>query len=200
MASASSLIDLWKDSDEKDAFYAKRAKSVYLWVNEAQLRHVDKSEILRSIWKPTITSTGKIALPSDFLREFPDKILKTTGSPSSNILIKVDYQDAILSEFSSVTHYSIYNGYLYVWAAGACTPEIPYVQKPTVIDTGDMEDDNLELPTETHFTLGLFLDAMWCKSKGDYTAYLVLLSQFEKRAIMEGQKFAHRQFTPARMR
>lgn len=200
MASATSLIDDWMDSDEKESFYAKRARLVYRWINEAQLRHVDRSEILRSIWKPTITSSGKIVLPADFLREYQDHVLQTTGTTSSNILRKVDYQDAFLTDFSAVTYYSIYNGYFYVWAAAACTPEIPYVKKPAVIGTGAMEDSDLELPTETHSTLGLFLDAMWCRSKGDYTAYLTLLGQFERRAVMDGQKFAHRQFTTPKMR
>lgn len=200
MATATSLIDLWKDSDEKDAFYAKRAKLVYSWVNEAQLRHVDKSEILRSIWKPTIDSTGKVALPSDFLREFPDRVLKTTGTASSGTLYKINYENAIHATFSAATYYSIYDGYFYVWAASACTPEIPYIIRPATISTNDMEDDDLELPTETHPTLLLYMEAMWCKARGDFTAWLTLLRQFEKQAVLDGQKFNNRQHTVPMMR
>jgi hypothetical protein len=200
MASASTVIDDFLDSPDKEAFYANSAKLVIRWLNESQLRHVNKSEVLRDMWTPDITSSGNIILPGDFLRECPDLVQANVGTTGRLPLFKIDYSQAILYPFSGLTHYSIHNGYFYVWAAQACTPRIVYFKKPEVITAENLEEAELEIPTECHNTLLHFMDAQFIKSKGDYQNYLVMLNEFERRAINDGIKFRNRNDNPARMR
>lgn len=198
MGSVSTVIDDFIDSPDKEAFYAKSARLVLRWINEAQLRHSNKSEVLRGTWTPTITSSGNIALPSDFLREVVDRVQATSGTTGVP-LYKINYSDAIHIPITGLLYYSIHNGYFYVWSAQACTPKIVYFKKPTVITANTMETADLDIPTECHSTLVFFMEAQWAKSRGDYGGYTLMLNEFEKRAINDGIKYRNRNDTVTRM-
>lgn len=195
MGTTLDIVNEWaSDSEEKQTTVKARSGLVLRWINQAQLRYANKSELLRAEWQPTITSTGNIALPSDFLREFPDAVKYSSTSTVNPPLIKIDYWQAVNINFSgSITHYSIFNGSFYVWAAGALSPSIPYVKKPTIITA--LTSADLSLPTEFQHDLIPYLDIMWEKSKGQLSLadQLGLMREFDSQAGLSGLKFKMRQ-------
>lgn len=201
MGTTLDIINEWaSDSEEKQVAVKTRSGLVLRWINQAQLRFAERSECLRGEWQPTITSTGNIALPSDFIREFPDLVKYNLSATVNPPLVKIDYWQAVNVTFSSTTHYSIFNGSLYVWAAGALTPSIPYIKKPTVITALTTAD--LSIPTEFHRDLIPYLDIMWEKSKGSLSLgdRLALMKEFDNQAGLAGLKFKTRQDGMFKMR
>lgn len=202
MATALDVVNEWAaDSEEKQLLVKTRSGLVLRWINQAQLRFADKSECLKGEWQPTITSLGNIALPSDFLREYPDLVAYQVGSTINPPLIKIDYPVAINLNFTSVvTHYSIYNGTFYVWAAGALTPSIPYIKKPATLTA--LSSDALIIPTEFHHDLIPYLDAMWASLKGALNPMdkILLMKEFDNQARADGMKFLIRQDNAPKVR
>lgn len=188
MGSVLNVISEWVEDDEQKELLYERVPSLVLrWINEAQLRHVDRSEVLREIWEPTITSTGNTTLPSDFLREIKDRVKWDTTTH----LYQVDYPAAALVEsWSDTSFYSIWESSFYVWGAAAGTPSIPYIKKPAALTT--IATDNLELPTENHGTLQIYLDAVYARRNKDFQTYYSLLDRFDRRAQEEGGIFRNR--------
>ena len=188
MGTVQNILEQWAAGDpKKEEIYVSVPKLALRWINEAQLRHASLSEILRTTWSPTITSTGNIALPSDFLREIPDRVKWT----ATQHLVKIDYPTANLVEsFSGTYYYSIYGETFYVWEAAAGTPTIPYIKKPTALTT--IATDALEIPTEFHGTLLIYFDAMYLRKEGDYAGSQVLLRQFDSQAAEDGAKYRSR--------
>lgn len=201
MATALDILNEWAaDSEEKQTLLKVRSGLPLRWLNQGQLRFADKSECLRGEWQPTITSSGNIALPSDFIREYPDLIKFDVGSATNPPLIKIDYWEAINITFSTTSHYSIFNGSLYVWSAGALTPSIPYVKKPATLTT--IASDSLTIPTEFQHELIPYLDMMWDAYKGKLAAIdkSMLLKDFDNSARSCGITFLVRQNNSPRVR
>jgi hypothetical protein len=193
MATVQNVVNEWASDDEAKRLLTKTHSGLILrWLNEGQLRFADLSEMNRNTWTPTITSSGSIALPTDFLREFPDSVqavVSTTGTP----LFKVDYSFARQTSWNTLTAYSIYDGSFYIWAAGAATPSITYVAKPTALTT--LSSDSFEIPTEFHRAFVDYLEAKWLYrnktvSYGDYKA---MLQDFDNQARSAGVYFMQRQ-------
>jgi hypothetical protein len=135
MASAATILADWASMDpEKEKLYATTPNLLVRWLNEAQLRFCDKSEILEETWNPTITSSGSIALPANFLREYIYDVWWTSDRPMRKGLY------SILSK-STVTYYNpmyaIYGNTFYVFPVSAGTPTIRYIKKPTLITFGN---------------------------------------------------------------
>jgi hypothetical protein len=186
MASALNVVMDWISiSPEKQNFYRDNKELVLRWINEAQLRFVNKSEILCDVWSPEIDSTGSIDLPTDFLKAFKDRV-KLGSYP----LKELNYHDAIYQDFSGVMAYSVYDGKFYVWNAGACSPTIPYLKKPVVIT--DLLTEELEIPTECHNNLIDYLDALWARKKEDYQGHLLLRTGFDNSALEAGARSRQR--------
>lgn len=192
MATVQNVVNEWASDDEDKRLLVETHGGLILrWLNEGQLRYAEKSEILRSTWTPTITSSGNIALPADFIREFPDRVQAvsgTTGTP----LFKVEYPLAIQDTWNTLTAYSIYNNTFYIWAAGAATPAVYYVKKPTALTT--LSSDDFGIPTEFHRTMIDYLEAKWLYrnktvSYGDYKS---MLSEFDNQAKTDGLQFLQR--------
>lgn len=198
MASALDILNEWmSENEEKQIFYRSKPTLIRRWLNQGQLRYVDKSEILQSVWTPTVTGSGNIALPSDFLREYPDRVLNTTSLPP---LCKIRYWDAINIVWSTTTHYSVYNGKLYLWAAAAMNPTIAYIKKPTLIT--DETTADLEIPSEFHHNIILYLDIMW-ERKMEKISILdeqKLLSLFDEKAQNDGNVKDRRQSNSVSLR
>jgi hypothetical protein len=196
MGTLLTVIQEWySDDDEKETLYKQMPELVLRWINEGQLRFCDKSEILQGLWEPTVSSTGVVARPTDFLREYQNRVKWTTN----HSLVNMAYQDAIhLTNVSDQLYYSIFNGNFYVWAAAAGTPDIPYVKKPeVVVSTADAHKTAaLEIPTEDHHTLIQYLDARFLRKKGDYKNYMALLNWFDAYANACGSKFRSRRDPP----
>lgn len=187
MGSVLNVLSEWTaDDEQKELLYERVPSLVLRWTNEAQLRHVDRSEILRDIWEPTVTSAGNVTLPTDFLREFKDRV----KWDEEHYLIQIDYPTAALLDFTSTTHYSIWESSLYVWTAAAGSPAIPYVKKPAALTT--IATDNLEIPTETHSTLQIYLDAAFARRNKDFPTHYSLLEQFDSRAAEDGRIYRDR--------
>lgn len=181
MASAKNILSFWQGTPEKKSFYAVNEPTVLQWLNDAQLTFADKSECLQGLWQPTITSVGYIALPEDFLREYPNRVKSSTNSLGYP-LKKIPYQDAQILNLTGTALYSIYNGYFYVWAAGACTPNVPYIKKPAEITKATLATAELELPTQMHDTLFYFLESRYNMFLGNVQNMLELESIFERKA------------------
>lgn len=187
MATGQDIVQEWAaESDEKLQLLKSRTTLALRWYNQAQLRFCVKAEILRSTWNPAVPSSGSIALPNDFLREFPDRVKRdSTRVP----LKKINYQDAVLINFSTLQMYSIYNGTFYVWAPQACNPAVTYIRKPAVVTS--LASD-LEIPTEFHHTIVLYFDSMWAREKGDTQSNLAMMKEFDRIAFEEQVKFRQR--------
>lgn len=202
MGTTLDIVNEWaSDSEEKQEVLKTRSGWALRILNQAQLRYADKSELIRGTWSPTITSTGNIALPSDFLREYPDAVKYSSTSTVNPPLIKIDYWQAVNITFTGITtHYSIFGGNLYVWAAGALTPSVIYIKKPAAITTFTSTD--LEIPTEFQHNLIQYLEIMWEKSKGKLSLpdQMVLLKQFDNQAGLDGLRLRMRQDDIPRMR
>lgn len=186
MASALNVImDFLSISPEKQNFYRDNKELVLRWINEAQLRFVNKSEILCGVWNPTIDNTGSIDLPDNFLKAFKDRVML-----GDYPLKELNYQDAIFQDYTGVEAYSVYNGHFYVWNAGSCSPTIPYLKKPTVIT--DLLTEELEIPTEYHNNLLDYLDALWARKKEDFQSHLGLRTSFDNLALQAGVETRNR--------
>lgn len=195
MASLAQIAEDWAEGQtEKSELYTQYKGVVLRWINEAQLRYCDKSEILTGLWQPTITSSGNIALPADFLREIKDWVYWS----STIRLVEIDYPTAIVNQnnFSGAQFYSIWNDTFYVWAATAGTPQIPYIKKPAVVAIADIATASLEIPLEFQHNLLTYLDAVFLRRKGDYKGYGVLLANFDMDAAKDGLKFKQRRERP----
>jgi len=177
MGTIANLLEDWASSDsDKASLYASEKGVILRWINEAQLRFTDRSECLRGVWEPTITSTGNVALPSDFKREIKDRVKWDTN----RFLVQIDYPTANLqTTWSDTTHYSIWGSTFYVWGAAAGTPDIPYIKKPTAITASTIASGNLEIPTEYHGFLMYYLDSMWARRLKDIAGSYALMKQFE---------------------
>lgn len=195
MGTTLDIVNEWaSDSEEKQTILKTRSGWALRLLNQAQLRYADKSELIRGSWTPTITSTGSIAIPTDFIREYPDSVKYSSTSTVNPPLIKIDYWKAVNINFTgATTHYSIFNGTFYVWAAGALTPSVTYVKKPAILTTFTSTD--LEIPTEFQCNLIPYLDIFWEKSKGKLSLgdQLILLKEFDNQAGLDGLKLRTRQ-------
>jgi hypothetical protein len=134
MASASTILGDWASLDpERETLYAHTPALLLRWLNEAQLRFCNKSEILQGVWQPTVPDTGIVALPEDFLREYVDRIQWTTNQ----YLRKGDLPTLKLLNLSSTMYYAIYGENFYVMSPAAGSPTIHYIKKPVLITTGN---------------------------------------------------------------
>lgn len=176
MGTVANILEDWaQSSPAKASIYASEQGVVVRWFNEAQLQFCDRSECLRDVWEPTVTSTGNVALPSDFLREIKNRV----KWDSNTYLIQIDYPTANLVEtWSTTTNYSIWNGTFYVWGAAAGSPEIPYIQKPTDITVSTLSSATCEIQTEYQYILKIYLNAMIAERGGDVAGSLALLEKF----------------------
>lgn len=184
MASALNLLADWAgDGGERHNLLNSEKGLLMRWLNQAQLRFADKSEVLQSVWEPTITSGGSIALPSNFLREIKDRVKWTADVH----LVKIDYPTAINNTFSTTNYYAIFGGTFYVFAAAAGTPTIPFIKSPAAIT--NLSSAELEIPSEYHHNLILFLDAMFARKAGDVKSYMILMKEFDRNAEDAGMAF-----------
>lgn len=195
MGTAANVLEDWASSEpEKITLYNSQKGIILRWLNEAQLRYAVRSECLRDVWSPTITSTGNIALPSNFIREIKDRVKLS----DSVVLTQLSFADARLFTFSGTNYYSIHAGTFYVWVAAACTPTIPYIKKPTAITTSTLATADLEIPTESQGNLFFYLDSMYSRipknvltrdgnsvSRNDIAGSIALLKQFDEEADRE---------------
>lgn len=187
MATALDVVNEWAaDSEKKQDIVKTRSGLLLRWLNQGQLRYAEKAECLRSVWTPTITSSGNIALPTDFIYEFADRVKRDTSMVTDYFLKKIDFQIANARAWSGLTAYSIFNGTLYVWAPGAATPSIPYCRKPTVLTT--LSSDSLEIPTEFHSALVEYMDLRWDRDMagGNYSTYSAMLKDWDMTARSQG--------------
>lgn len=164
MANVKTLLEDWVSYDDaRLAVYSHERGVITRWINQAQLIFADKSECIRGNWTPTLSSTGSVVLPDDFLRAVKDRIKWSTNW----YLREIDYPSAQIMTFGSVAYYSIWGGYLYVWNGNNGTPTVPYIKKPTALTTTTILTADFELPTEYHQHLLLFLDSMMARRKPD---------------------------------
>ena len=199
MGTAVNVIEDWASTDpEKVGLYVSSKGVILRWLNEAQLRYAVKSECLRDVWSPTITSTGNIALPTDFIREIKDRVKLN----DSVVLTQLSFADARNFTFSGTNYYSINDGTFYVWTEAECTPTIPYIKKPTAITIATLPTADLEIPTESHHDLFLYFDSMFARIprtsigrdgntvyRSDIAGSLELLKQFDSEA--EDEKYQY---------
>jgi len=180
MGTVANIIESWASSNPaKASIYASEQGVVANWINEAQLLFSDKSECLRSVWEPTVTSTGNIALPSNFKREIKDRVKWTTN----RYLKQIDYPTAnLVSSWSDTTHYSIWGDTFYVWGAAAGSPEIPYITKPTAITASTISSADLDIPTEYQYILKIYLNAQYLERKDDIAGASALMKLFIQEA------------------
>lgn len=180
MGTVANILEDWSSSEDgKISLYASEKGVIVRWFNEAQLQFSDKSECLRDVWQPTITSTGNVALPSNFAREIKDRVKWT----ATRHLHQIDYPTAnLVQSWSDTTHYSIWGDTFYVWGASAGSPSIPFIAKPTAITTATLASADCEIPTEYHTILFLYLDAMYARRMKDIAGSLALMKQFKQLA------------------
>lgn len=177
MSAVQSVLEDWVAGEsDKYVIYPAKQDIALRWLNEGQLRFCDRSEMLRSVWSPTIDATGIISLPSDFLREIKDLVKWAPNWP----LWEMDYPKASLLTFSSPRYYSIWGNKMYIWAPAAGSPTIPYMRKPRVL-TSDKNDD-LEIPTEYQNALTYYLESKWLKRNKDVAGSLAMLRTFDQMA------------------
>lgn len=173
--SASSLCEDWAAGDgEREKIYATERGVMAQWLSKAQEIFCERSECLRNVWTPTITSTGYVAIPSYFGREIPNMVKWDDHTR----LIKIDYAKALNTIFSGVNYYSIWNGSFYVWSATAGTPTIPYVKKPTAITAASLATADMEIPTEYFHDIFYYLDSMFLRRKNDINNSIALYKMF----------------------
>lgn len=189
MATAVTVIERWIAGNEKKAVLYKSVPSLVLsWVNDAQGRYADVGEVLQDVWEPTITSSGNIVLPTDFLREVKDRVYW-----DANICLQqIDYPTAQLMDFSTTGFYSVWQGYFYVWVAAAGSPKIPYLKVPATITYANIGTTALEIPSEGHDDLLIYMDAMWARKNDDISGSMSLLKLFDQAASKGGSKFRAR--------
>lgn len=181
MGTVATFLEDWSSTESgKESLYASEQGKIIRWLNEAQLRFSDKSECLRDVWQPTISSTGVVALPSNFKREIKDRVKWT----ANRYLQQIDYPTANIysTQFSDTYHYSIWGGNFYVWQPAAGTPDVPFIVKPTLITASTISSSDLEIPTEYHAYLMFYLDSMWARTQKDIAGSIALLKQFDSSA------------------
>lgn len=179
MGTIANTLQEWASTDDaKVALYASQPTKLLRWVNEAQLRFAKRSEVLRTVWSPTITSTGNIALPDDFIREIKGKVKLEPYI----YLMEMSYPDAVLLRLSGQYYYSIWNGSFYVWSAGACTPAVPYIKIPATVAFADIATADFEIPVIYQRTIFTFLDAMWLRENKDVAGSIQLMKLFDAEA------------------
>lgn len=189
MATVQTTIDNWtSDGGERHATYGSVPGLVIQWLNDGQLRFAHKSGCLRSTWEPTLDSEGYCDLPDDFLKIVKDRVKWS----STQTLIEGSYQDLIQRTMTSTTHYCVHEGKFYVFGASAGTPIVPYVKKPGTITIANRTTAYLEIPSEYHTDLVLYLDAMFARKKGDTTGWLTLLGAFDAKAMAAGMEISRR--------
>jgi len=183
MASALNLISDWTgDGGDRHVLFGQTKGLVLRWLNQAQLRFADRSEVLQGVWEPTIPSTGHIVLPADFIREVPNRVKWT----STKLLEKADFSTARALTLSTAQCYSIFDNTFYVFAPSSGTPSIPYIRKPEEITTATLATADLEIPTEYHNDLIVFFDAMYARRTNDIRGYLALMKTFDDKAESVG--------------
>ncbi len=191
MGQIANVLDDWASGDaDRSKVYKEQPGLVIRWINEGQLRYASKSELLRDVWSPTITSSGSIALPTNFLFEVPDRVKWTQFV----YLRKIDYPTANLVPYWSATlWYSIWAETFYVWGPSAGTPTIPYVYKPTLVTVANIAtaDFDANLPTEFDHEILLYLDYRWARRIKD-PSHRLLLDDFEDMVAKDGQTYRQR--------
>lgn len=197
MASFAAVLQDWAEGEpDKRKLYAQYQGLVLRWMNEAQLRYCDKSEMLQAVWSATVTS-GSASLPADFLREIQDRVKWDT----STYLVKIDYPTAnLVSTFTTTQYYSIWNGSLYVWASASGSPTVPYIKKPAVVAIANIGTTSLEIPTEYHHNLLLYLDAWYSRRLGKFAESKQLLTIADNQARQDGIEFHLRRDPPPVMK
>lgn len=192
MASALDVIGDWiSGEDGREKLFRSNKELVVRWLNRAQIRHTELSGVLRDVWTPIVTE-GEVELPEDFLTEYPDRVKWT----STIFLSKIDYPTAKLLTYTSTCHYSIYGGKFYVFKAADGEPEIPYKRKPEELTPSGIKGEDLEIPTEHHDALVVFMDAMYERTRGNIGDSLKLLSVFKGMAEEDGLDYALRTDLP----
>lgn len=183
MGTTANFIANWTSSHpERVQLHKNQPELLLRWINEAQLRFADKSQILKSVWTPTIDSTGVVELPDDFLREIPDMVKWDENTR----LIKGDYSELALGTFSSTLYYAIWGNNFYVFTEASGTPEIPYIIKPDTLTLTAINTSDLDIPSQYHLDLLLFMDAMWLRMTGGNS--YALMEEFERKAERCGVK------------
>jgi hypothetical protein len=197
MASVLNILGDWQSGNsDRERLFGMNEGLALRWLNEGQLRFADKSEVLRGVWSPTISSDGEATLPDDFLRLVRNRV----QWDSNTLLSEIPHADAGVQSFSTTEFYSIWGGKLYIWAAAEGTPTIPYIKKPDEIAVGSITSAELDIPTEYHHELITFLDAMYERYNNRVDSYRVLLNVFDQAAVQAGTKYASRQDPIPRMK
>lgn len=189
MATAQDIINEWAaDDDEKQRLVKIRSGLPLRWLSQGQIRYSEKSLLLRSVWNPTVPSTGLIALPPDFLYEFPDRVKRNVNATTDIFLKKIDYYLAYARYFSGLLFYSIYGGNFYVWAPQAATPSVPYVRKAAVLTTAAVD---LEIPTEYQANLIPYLEMKYLRLAKEISIadFLAMQKNFDMQAADDGIAF-----------
>ena len=189
MATVQTTIDNWtSDGGERHTLYGSVPGLVIQWLNAAQLRFTHKSGCLRSTWEPTLDSEGYADLPEDFLKIVKDRVKWS----STQTLIEGNYHDLIQRTMSSTTHYCVHEGKFYVFGPSAGSPVVPYVKKPNTVTIANRTNAFLDIPSEYHEDLVLYLDAMFARRKGDVTGWIALLAAFDDKATKAGMEISRR--------
>lgn len=193
MGSFNTILSDWgTDEGPRSVLMNTTPDLVCRWLNQAQLRFCDKSEILQGVWEPVLDSSGSETLPDDFLREVPGRV----KWEADHFLTKGDYPTLQGLTLSGVEHYAIWQGSFYVFSASSGTPAIPYIRKAETVKTANRATASLEIPTEYHHDLLLFMDAMYARRQGDDRRYLVFIGEFDARAVSAGVHHTMRREVP----
>lgn len=197
MATVATLLEEWAaGSPEREVLVATEKGVTATWLNRGQERFAANSEMLQDLWQPTITSTGNIALPANFVREIKDMV----HWDAQTRLREISYAMAQNIIFSITRWYSIWNGTFYVWMAAAGSPSIAYIKKPTAITTSTLATADLELPSEYHRDLFYYLDSQWLRRNGDLKGSAVAIAQFDQAVAEARRTFRERRMPVPMMR
>lgn len=187
MATAAKIISDWTtDEGERHVLYTSTKSLIIRWLNEAQLRFADRSEVLQGVWDASLID-GSDSLPDDFLREKRDGVLL-----DSKYLSKGDYTALSGAGLTSTSHYAIWDGSLHVFSSASGEATIPYIRKPSVIKDASIGTASLEIPSEYQHSLITFLDAMFLRRKEDLMGYRTLLKAFDQDCTDAGIDFQSR--------
>lgn len=190
MATLAQVLEDWAEGQPKKAELKVQYPAVVLrWINEAQLRYCDKSEVLTDVWVPSSFS-GSTALPTDFLREIKDRVKWS----STRFLSQIDHPTALIHEsnFSGTQFYSIWEGTFYVWASASGDPEIPYIKKPATVAIANIATADLEIPSEYHYNLLTYLDSKFERRENNIPASIELVKLFDSTAREDGMRLSMR--------
>ena len=188
MATVQTTIDNWtSDGGERHATYGSVPGLVIQWLNDGQLRFAHKSMCLRSTWEVTLDAEGYADLPDDFLKISRDKVKWGTQT-----LIEGGYDALIQMTMISTTHYCVHEGKFFVFGPSAGTAIVPYVKKPNTITIANRTTAFLDIPSEYHTDLVLYLDAMFARKNGDIPGWLSLITAFDDKATKAGMEISRR--------